>query len=75
MLGNFFYRTTIQHMIYNDLLDRYIKGRIDNFDEDLEKRLDGTNCVDDDGSNFYIDYVDESDEAAHGYGANTLIDE
>ena len=62
-------------MIHNDLLDPDIKGQIDNFDEYLEKCLDGTKCVDDVRANFYIDDVDESNEAAHGYGANTLKNE
>ena len=62
-------------MIHNDLLDPDIKGQIDNFDEYLEKCLDGTKCVDDVRANFYIDDVDESTETEHGYGDNTLSDE
>ena len=35
----------------------------------------GTNFVDVVGAVFYIYDVDEANEAAHGDGANTLIDE
>ena len=67
--------TTVQHVICNDLLDPDMKRRIDNFGEELEERLDDTNFVDDFGANFYIDDVDEANEAAHGDGANTPSDE
>ena len=52
-----------------------MKRRIEKFDEELEKRLDDTNFVDDVWADFYIDDVDESTETEHGYGDNTLSDE
>ena len=52
-----------------------MKRRIENFDEELKKRLDDTNFIDDVGANLYIDNVDEVDEAVHGDGANNPINE
>ena len=37
--------------------------------------MDDTNFVDDVGANFYINDVDEADEAAHGDGSNNLSGE
>ena len=57
--------TTIYHVIHSNLLDPYMKGWIEKFDEELEKQLDGTKFVDDVRANLYIDHVDESNEEAH----------
>ena len=52
-----------------------MKGRIDKFDNELDKRLDDTNFADDVRAGFYIVSVDESDGAAHGDGYNIPSDE
>ena len=36
--------------------------------------MDNTNFVNDKGNNFYIDDINEADEAAHGDGSNTPTD-
>ena len=53
--------TTEQYVIRTNLLDPEMKGWIDKFDEELEKRLDDTSFVEDVGADLYIDDVDESD--------------
>ena len=75
VLGKLVTQTTVNHVICTELLDTDMKGRIDIFYEEIEKRLDDTNFVDDFGANFYIDDVDEANEVAHGDGTNTLSDE
>ena len=65
-------QNTVQHVIYTNLLDICTKGQIDNFDEDLEKRLDDTDFLDDVRADFYIDDMDEANETAHRDGANNL---
>ena len=75
MLGKLVTQTTVNHVICTELLDTDMKGRIEIFYEEIEKRLDDTNFVDDFGANFYFDDVDEANEAAHGDGANTPSDE
>ena len=52
-----------------------MKGYIEKFDKDLEKRLDDTNFLDDVGADLYINRMDEADEASHGDGSNTPINE
>ena len=52
-----------------------MKWQIDNFNDELEKLLDDTKLFDGVRSDFYIDGMDEADEAAHGYGSNTPSDE
>ena len=77
VLGKVVSRTTVQHVICTKLLDLDTKGHIEKFDEELEKWLDDTNFVDDEGDGFYINALDEAnkathgDEATHGDGANT----
>ena len=44
---------------------------MDKFDEELEKRFNDTNFVDNVGANFYIDDVNETNEEAKGGGFNT----
>ena len=68
-------QTAVQNVILADLIDTDTKWWIDKFDEKLEKQLDDTNFVDDVGADFYIDDVDKADEAVHGYGSRTPIDE
>ena len=46
-----------------------------NFDEGLDKRLYEMNFSDDVGDDFYIDDMDEADEAAHRNDSNTPSDE
>ena len=43
----FFAWTTVQPVIHTKLFDTNMKGHIDKFDEELEKRLDNKNFVDD----------------------------
>ena len=61
-------------MICNDFIYPDMKWRNDKFYEELEKRLDDTNFVDDIRADFYIDDVDEANEEAHGDGSNTPSD-
>ena len=68
-------RNKVQHMIYTGLIYPAMKWGIDKFDEELEKRLDGTNYVNDVGSGLYIEKVDGSDETAHEDVSNTPSDE
>ena len=55
--GEFFNHATVQHVINNGLIDPDMKLRIGKFDEELEKRSDDTNFVDDVRADFYIDDV------------------
>ena len=71
----FFVRTTVNHVINTYLIDPDTKLRIDKSDEELEKRLYDTDFVDDVRTDFYIDDIDEADEAVHGDGYNTLSEE
>ena len=73
--GKVFARTTLQHAICNELIDTEMKWWIDKFDEELDKRWDDTNFVDDVEADFYIFGLYEADEAAHGDGSNTSSDE
>ena len=61
----------VHKVLCNDLIGTYMKLWVENFDEELEKRLDGTNFVDDVDADFYIEYVYEADKAAHRDGSNT----
>ena len=67
-------RTTVHNAICTDFIDPYMKRSIGNFDEQLYKRLDDTNIIDDVGADFYIDNLDEADEAVRGDGSNTPSD-
>ena len=66
---------TVKHVICNDLIELYIRLRIDTFHEKLDKRLDGTYFVDDVGDDFHIDDVNEADDSAHRDRYNNLSDE
>ena len=74
VLGKFVTRTIAHNVICTNLIDPDMKFRIDKFDGELEKRLDETNFVDDVGAAFYIDDVDEADEASHGDDNTTPSD-
>ena len=63
------------NVICTDLLYSYMKGRIDKFDKELEKRLDNKNFFDDVGADSYIDNTDDANEASHMDGDNTPCDE
>ena len=67
--------TTAHQVIHTYSEDPDTKGRIGRFDEELEKRLDDIKFVDDVGDDFYIDDLDEANEAALGDGVNTPSDE
>ena len=75
MLGKFVSRTTLQHVICTEFIDLDTEWRIDKSDEELDKRLDDTNFVDDIMSDLYIDDVNKYDEAACWDGSNTPSDE
>ena len=75
MLGKFVSRTTLQHVICTEFIDLDTEWRIDKSDEELDKRLDDTNFVDDIRADLYIDNMGESDESAHGDGSDTPNDE
>ena len=62
-------------MIHTNMLDPYTKGQIEKFDEDLQKRLNDTNFVDDVGADIFINDMDEYDEVTHGYVSNTSSNE
>ena len=64
--------TTVQHVTAEDLRDRDIANRIEEFDETLRTRLDDTNFKLQGDSDFYMeDFYDDSDDPAYGDGSNT----
>ena len=67
--------TTVYNVICTDLIDTDTKHQINKFNEELEKRLDSMNFVDDVGAYFYLDNMDEADKVAHGDWDNNLSDE
>ena len=68
-------KVATHHVICTDLIDTYMKQRIDKFDKKLEKRLDYTSLVNDVEADLFIDDMDEANEAEHGDGSNNLSDE
>ena len=75
VLGKVITQNNVQHMIHTDLINPDMKVQIEKLDEYLEKRLDDTSFFDDVRAGFYIDDVDEANEAEHGDGSNTPSDE
>ena len=72
--GNVVSRTTVQDVSRDDLLHLVMKEKIKLFDEALDKRLDNTKFTDDQGTEFYIDDLEDADAAAHGDGSQTPSD-
>ena len=68
-------KVATHHVICTDLIDTYMKQRIDKFDKKLEKRLDYTSLVNDVEADLFIDDMDEANEEEHGDGSNNLSDE
>ena len=64
-------KVATHHVICTDLIDTYMKQRIDKFDKKLEKRLDYTSLVNDVEADLFIDDMDEANEESHGDRSNT----
>ena len=75
MLDKVIVLNIVHTVIFTDLLNTDMKGWIDKFDNNLEKRLDDMNFVDDVRSDFYINNMDKFDETAHGDEDNNPNDE
>ena len=68
--------TTVQHVTLEDIRNPAIKKQIDEFDEELTKRLDDSNFVIQGSDDFYLDDMyDEVDEQTYGDGSRTSTDQ
>ena len=72
--GKIIARTTVQHVTREDLLDQHLGDKIKEFNKALEIRMEDTNFVNDKGNDFYIDNINEADEAEHSDVSNTPTD-